>query len=193
MQKPEVSDEELIAGYLAGDHARFEVLYMRYRKPVYSYLNRMIPGQPGVVDDIFQKTWIKVVNNLPRYQKKGSFLAWIISIARNSAMDHFRREAREKKDAYDSNVDYDNSYNPWQDMENAELAKLLPKLIEQLPADQKEVVLLRCQGVSFNEIAKIQDCSINTALGRMHYALNRLRKMVKSWQEKGEEVHHEST
>ena len=179
-----VSDEELILAYLEGDSDSFTILYERYKRPLYAYLNRML-GNHAQSDDVFQQTWIRVVRRLGEYESKQKFFAWLTMIAHNLAIDQFRRE---KKSAElpldDENVAVSEPVThtePWMRMHNRELGKALREAAEGLAEEQKEVFLLRQEGLSFKEIAEVQNCSINTVLGRMQYAVKNLRKRLNEW------------
>lgn len=179
-----VSDEELILAYLEGDSDSFTILYERYKRPLYAYLNRML-GNHAQSDDVFQQTWIRVVRRLGEYESKQKFFAWLSMIAHNLAIDQFRRE---KKSA-ELPLDDENAAvsepvthtEPWMRMHNRELGKALREAAEGLAEEQKEVFLLRQEGLSFKEIAEVQNCSINTVLGRMQYAVKNLRKRLNEW------------
>lgn len=179
-----ISDEELILAYMEGDSDSFTVLYERYKRPLYAYLNRML-GNRAHSDDVFQQTWIRVVKRLGDYESKQKFFAWLSMIARNLAIDQFRRE---KKSAElpldDENLAVSEPVThtePWTRMHNRELAAALRKAADGLADEQKEVFLLRQEGLSFKEIAEVQNCSINTVLGRMQYAVKNLRKQLNEW------------
>ncbi len=177
-------DEALIQAYLAGDVRSFDTLYARYKRPLYAYLNRMT-GNHALADDLFQQTWLRVIRKLEKYESKQKFFAWLTMIAHNLAIDHFRKE----KTASELPLDDENiavsepvsHTEPWMKLHNRELEKALRKATETLTAEQKEVFLLRQQGISFKEIAEVQNCSINTVLGRMQYALKNLRKQLNEW------------
>ncbi len=177
-------DEALIQAYLAGDVRSFDTLYARYKRPLYAYLNRMT-GNHALADDLFQQTWLRVIRKLEKYESKQKFFAWLTMIAHNLAIDHFRKE----KTASELPLDDENiavsepvsHTEPWMKLHNRELEKALRKATETLTEEQKEVFLLRQQGISFKEIAEVQNCSINTVLGRMQYALKNLRKQLNEW------------
>ena len=177
-------DEALIQAYLAGDVRSFDTLYARYKRPLYAYLNRMT-GNHALADALFQQTWLRVIRKLEKYESKQKFFAWLTMIAHNLAIDHFRKE----KTASELPLDDENiavsepvsHTEPWMKLHNRELEKALRKATETLTAEQKEVFLLRQQGISFKEIAEVQNCSINTVLGRMQYALKNLRKQLNEW------------
>jgi RNA polymerase sigma-70 factor (ECF subfamily) len=174
-------DQELIKGYLAGNAEDFEVLYERYKRQVYSYLNKMLQSQSHTADDLFQQVWIKALDKLHVYKNKDRFLGWILRIAHNMAIDHFRRGRKHL-----NNLELDREEapeiseapgkEPWRGMDRAELDVIIGKALETLPDEQKEVFLMRQEKISFKDIAEIQQCSINTALARMQYAVKNLRK-----------------
>jgi len=175
------ADKQLIDAYLSGDVSSFDLLYDRYRRPLYSYLNKLLPGQTATADDLFQKTWMKALANLARYQDQQTFFSWLVRIAHNSAIDHFRREGKA------SHVDVDelslaaDGGAPWEALSDRELSDALSRAIATLPPDQREVLLLRRQGVPFKAIAEVQGSTLNTVLGRMHYAVNKLRQQLTDW------------
>lgn len=180
MSDDSVSDGQLVAGCRNGDETAFDQLYQRYRLPLFSYLSKLLPGQSAVVDDLFQKTWIRVLDALPAYTERQRFVSWLFRIAHNLAMDHFRREGRaEMVDIEDSFVS--DGGLPWEDIDRKELLGALDQAIGRLSDVQREVVLLRQQRIPFREIADIQQVGINTVLGRMHYAVLNLRKAMREW------------
>ena len=186
--KRDLSDSELINSFLKDELSAFEALYERYRKQLYAYLHRLLPGQHALVEDIFQQTWIKVINQLHAYRHNQKFLAWAIRISHNLAIDHFRRTKREGWNDFGDDKNpllSDEKYEAWKNIDRAELSEALENCIRKLPADQREVFLLRQEDISFKEIAEIQKCSINTALGRMQYALRNLQKQLSEWSHKG--------
>ena len=174
-----MTDKQLIQDYLAGNDQAFERLYSRYRKQVYSYLNKMLPGQSAVVDDIFQRVWIKVVDNLPRYTDENRFIAYILRISRNQAIDHVRRSKWEVPVEPEHVEREEGGERPSADLEKREMMDIINQAVERLPDDQKDVFLMRRQEISFKEIARIQNVSINTVLGRMRYAMDHLRAHLK--------------
>ena len=179
-----ISDEELILAYLEGDSDSFTVLYERYKRPLYAYLNRML-GNHAQSDDVFQQTWIRVVRRLGEYESKQKFFAWLTMIAHNLAIDQFRREKKSAELPLDDETvavsEPVTHTEPWMRMHNRELGKALREAAEGLAEEQKEVFLLRQEGLSFKEIAEVQNCSINTVLGRMQYAVKNLRKRLNEW------------
>lgn len=182
-QECELSDDLLTAAARGGDEHAIELLFERYRRNVYAYLNRMLNGDSMTADDIFQELWIKVINKLPEYKETGKFSAWLFRVARNQVMEHFRRE---KSRARIGAVTDDGSLpetagltsNPGSMVGAQDLSDRLQQLLDELPMEQKEVFLMRQQDLSFKEIARIQQCPINTALGRMHQCLKFLRQKL---------------
>jgi len=178
-------DKELIESYLKDNNEAFKELYNRYKNALYGYLNKMLPSQHAVIDDIFQKTWIKVIKNLEKYKDNQKFSAWLFRISHNETMDYFRKRKREvsiedsNKEIFYSGLEKVNSEQPWKEIDKKELKTLLKNCLSELSPAQKEVFLLRQEEFSFKEIAQIQDISINTALSRMQYALKALRICIK--------------
>lgn len=181
------SDQELIHQYISGEEAGLVELIRRYQTKIYTSIYLMVKDE-ALAEDIFQDTFIKVINTLKggRYNEEGKFLPWVTRIAHNLVIDHFRREKRtplvntgEDFDIFDVLGEYDESTEDR--MVRDQTHKDLKVLIQRLPDEQKEVLIMRHYGdLSFKEIAEITDVSINTALGRMRYALNNLRKMMQA-------------
>ncbi len=179
------SDQELIQAYVAGNEAGIEVLLNRYKSKIYTSIYLQVKDE-YLAEDIFQETFIKVIKTLQsgRYNDEGKFLPWVIRIAQNMVIDHFRKEKRSPavvtSDGYDifGVLDFADESIESKLMHHQRDIDLR-KIIQLLPDDQKEVLIMRhfCD-MSFKEIADITDVSINTALGRMRYALNNLRKMI---------------
>ena len=179
-------DNDLIKAYLHGDADAFTVLYERYKRQIYSFLLKMLTENNSAIDDLFQQVWLKTMKNLHRYRNQERFLAWLFSIARNTALDHFRKQ---KKNYIFSELDRDNApetedalqEEPWRDMDRNELLEAVEAALVLLSPEQREVFIMRQDGLSFKEIAKIHDCSINTALARMQYAMKNLQKELIQW------------
>ena len=185
MKKIEVNDQILIDNYLAGDESSFETLLLKYKDRVFSQLFLMVKNR-DLADDLFQETFIKVVNTLKlgKYNHEGKFLPWVKRIAHNLAIDHFRRLKKRSeiynKDEYDlmANIPED-SLNIEQVLVNDQIMGSLKGLLDELPKEQRDVIKMRIyMGLSFKEIAEETDVSINTSLGRMRYALINLRKLI---------------
>ncbi len=176
-----VTDNQLIEKYRHGDEKAFDILYERYRKPLYSYINGLCPGQPDKADDLYQQAWVRIIAHLPRYRDSQRFLAWGMRIAHNLAMDGYRRNARFREVVDVSELVDPATHDAPLPMEREELRDALAVAVAQLPVAQREVFLLRQQDVSFREIARIQKTSINTSLGRMRYAVLKLQEQLADW------------
>lgn len=173
----QLSDKDLVNLCRSGDDAAFTVLYNRYRLQLFSYLHRLLPNDKSLIDDLFQQVWIKAVRNWKRYTDQQLLLAWLCRIAHNLVMDHFRSNTNKETVEIDDNLMAD-TFNPEEALNQLKLDDALQNSIEQLPTEQQEIVRLRMQGISFKEIAAQQNLSLNTALGRMHYAVQNLRKIL---------------
>ena len=173
-------DMDLIRLVSSGNEVAFNELYSRYRHRLYGYLNNLLPGQTTVVDDIFQQTWLRVLEQLPKYRDHGCFSAWLFRIGRNLLYDHLRKSRRTaawlELDAGDTpELDAPPEYAPWYELDEAEVGAAVADALASLLPEQKEVFLMRQENIPFREIAAIQQCSINTVLARMQYALKHLR------------------
>lgn len=186
MKTIELSDQELVQAFLNGDESCIETLINLHRSKVYTYILLTIKNQ-ALAEDIFQETFIKVIQSLRngKYRDNGRFLSWVIRIAHNLIIDHFRKEKQLNTISNDdSETDLFNSKKFSEDnieqlMISDQIRRDLKKLIYKLPEDQRQVVLLRhFGGLSFKEISEHTGVSINTALGRMRYALINLRKLI---------------
>ena len=180
-----LNDNELVATYLKGEESSLEVLVYRHKKRVYSYIKQLVKDKE-VAEDVFQDTFIKVIKTLKtdKYNEEGKFLPWVMRIAHNLVIDHFRRNKKMPTTSGGDDYNIFDSLNLFEDnvqdkMIRQQIHTDIRKLIEQLPNDQKEVLVMRhYEDMSFKEIADTTQVSINTALGRMRYALINLRKMV---------------
>lgn len=185
MDYSKMSDSELIRSYLSGKEASLEFLVSKHQQRIFSYILIRIQDT-DLANDIFQDTFVKVINTLKRgkYNEEGKFLQWTMRIAHNLIIDHYRREKRmptmAPTDEFDIfNILHDGSLNAEGTIIKEQIERDLHKLIAKLPDEQKEVLMLRhFSGLSFKDIADQTDVSINTALGRMRYALINLRKMM---------------
>lgn len=185
MKNIKLSDQILIKNYLQGDEASFETLLLKYKDRVYTQLYLMVKDR-DLADDLFQETFIKVVNTLKlgKYNHEGKFLPWVKRIAHNLAIDHFRKTKKRNeihgKDDYDLMATIpEEGLNIEESIVNEQIMGSLQSLVDELPQEQKEVIRMRIyMGLSFKEIAEETDVSINTSLGRMRYALINLRKLI---------------
>ena len=184
MHEGTVPDHELIARYLDGEAPAFEELYRRYRLPLYAFLNELVAGRRAVADDLFQQTWIRALDALPGYRHESRFFPWLVRIAHNLAMDFFRAPAQsrlvEAPEELETIAGPATEPEPWEILADAEFRAALERAIAQLSLEQREVLLLRRQGMPFKEIASLQDTNINTVLGRMHYAVAHLRRQLRA-------------
>jgi len=182
-----VSDQKLLNCYLSGDRNAISQLIERHSRRVRDYIQMMVKDG-DVADDIFQETFIKAVRVIDegRYTDNGRFLSWILRIAHNQVIDHFRaqkqnRQLNEAEAGYDVLGTVRLAERTVEDEIVCEqIASDVRRMVELLPDEQREVVMMRYySGLSFKEIAEQTGVSINTALGRMRYALINLRKMIK--------------
>ncbi len=190
MKIEQCSDYELVKAYISGNEAAVEALILRYKRKVYTYIYYRIRNKE-VTADLFQETFIKVFRSIKedKYADDGKLGAWIMRIAHNLIIDHIRRETRLNTIAMD-NYEYDLLNNKNLSEKNAEhriikseTDKEIHKLLDCLPENQREIVIMRhFLGMSFKEIADETNVSINTALGRMRYALINLKKLIKEHQ-----------
>jgi len=184
VEKIITDDATLIKKYIDGDESAISLLIERYQTRVYGFIYSKIPDQE-VADDVFQDTFIKVIRRLKtkNYNEEGKFLSWVVRIAHNLIIDHFRNN---KKMPMQHDTEEFSAFSVLQDNDpNIELQLMefqiesdLRKLVEQLPEDQKQVLIMRMYQ-AFKEISEQTNVSINTALGRMRYALINLRKIIK--------------
>lgn len=183
--KTSIPDSVLVAAYIQGDEDSLAKLINRHQQRIYNFIYSKVFDKE-ITEDIFQDTFIKVIRTLKRgkYNEEGKFLPWVMRIAHNLVIDHFRRSNRMPK--FEGRGDFDilnfleddNLHAEHQMMED-QIHKDLRKLIEELPIEQKEVLKMRIfKDMSFKEISAQTDVSINTALGRMRYALINLRKII---------------
>jgi RNA polymerase sigma factor (sigma-70 family) len=180
-----VSDQELIGRYLAGNHSSLERLIRRHKNRVFAYI-LMIVKDKELAEDLFQDTFIKVINTIRSgsYKEEGKFIQWVMRIAHNLIIDYFRKAKRiplvENREDFDI---FEKVRIPVESIEERiiteQIHKDVKKLIDYLPKEQREVLVMRHYGeMSFKDIAEVTNVSINTALGRMRYALINLRKLV---------------
>lgn len=186
MQNTPTSDQDLVSGYIRGEESNLEILLERHQSKVYGYVYNLCKNR-DLCDDIFQETFVKVIHTLKsgKYNEEGKFLPWVMRIAHNLVVDHYRRKAKMPR-AESKNEDFDifstlkiSDRNVQDEMIEGQILDSVKKLLDFLPEEQREVVLLRhYRELSFKEIADQTNVSINTALGRMRYALINLRKLI---------------
>lgn len=185
MKLQQVSDQDLVKLYIGGDESVIEELLRRHKSKIFTSIYLLVKDQ-YLAEDIFQDAFIKVIKTLRsgRYNEEGKFLPWVMRIAHNLVIDYFRKEKRTPTITSADGTDVLNLIQIHE--ESAEERMLreqthtdLRKMIQFLPDEQKEVLIMRHYAdLSFKEIAELTDVSINTALGRMRYALSNLRKMM---------------
>lgn len=185
MKLSKLSEKELVQAYLQGNEHAIEQLIIRHKSRVYTYIICKVRNE-ALAEDVFQDTFIKVINTIKKgkYNDEGKFLPWVMRIAHNLIIDHYRKNKRmpfvKNSDEFDI---FDVIKNPEQNveekMEKEQVHSDVKNLVKFLPADQKEVLMMRIYyDMSFKEISELTNVSINTALGRMRYALINLRKMA---------------
>ena len=185
MRNDQLQDHELVNLYIAGNEESLEILIARHKKRVFSYI-MMVVRDRHLAEDVFQDTFIKVIQTLKRgsYSDEGKFLPWLLRIAHNLVIDHFRRLKR--MPTVDCGEDFDvfsvlqlRQGNVEDKIVKTQIRSDVRKAIEKLPHEQREVLIMRHYlDMSFKEIADTTNCSINTALGRMRYALINLKKSL---------------
>ena len=181
-----IPDNILIKSYLDGDNESFEILLSKYKRRIYSFIYSKLRDRE-IADDVFQDTFIKVIQTLKKgnYNEKGRFVSWVMRIAHNLIIDHFRREQRMPMyDTYYSEQDvFYRLSEPSKNIEDlivdSQIKTDINALMLELPPNQYEVLKMRLyQDMSFKEIAERTNVSINTSLGRMRYGLINLRKLI---------------
>ena len=185
MQHQNISDAILVSNYIQGKESALEILITRHKQRVYSFIYSKVYDR-DIAEDIFQDTFIKVIKTLKRgaYNEEGKFLPWIMRISHNLIIDHFRKNSRMPK--FDNSGEFsifsvlsDNSLNAEKQIIKDQTEHDVRQIIEELPEDQKQVLLMRMYNdMSFKEISERTGVSINTALGRMRYALINMRKII---------------
>ena len=186
MRLAQVQDQELVRNYINGHEESLSELVTRHQKKVFTYI-RMLVKDSELAEDLFQDVFVKVIHTLKsgNYNEEGKFLPWVMRIAHNISIDHFRKAKRipvvQTKEDFDIfrtlRIEDDNVEEK---LIQEQILEDVKKLIVELPAEQQEVLILRHYAdMSFQEIAAFTNVSINTALGRMRYALINLRKIVK--------------
>lgn len=188
--KQVIDDQELINRYIAGDETALSTLILRHKRRIFSYIMHTLKDK-ALSEDIFQDTFIKVIKTLKKgqYNEEGKFLPWVLRIAHNLIIDTFRHDKRmptisggtngdgEDFDIFSILGEHDRTIE--QEIIQGQIRKDIRKLVECLPAEQREVLMMRhYYDMSFKEISEQTNVSINTALGRMRYALINLRKMI---------------
>ncbi len=180
-----LTDQQLIHLYLDGDSEALSSLIERYKDKIYTSIYLLVKDK-YLAEDIFQDAFIKVIDTINggRYTDEGKFLPWVMRIAHNLCVDHFRKVKRSPSIKTSDDHDIFEVLNfseagADEKMMQGQSHERVRRMLDMLPEDQKEVIVMRHYAdLSFKEIAKLTDCSINTALGRMRYGLINLRKMM---------------
>ena len=180
-----LQDSVLVSNYIKGDECALGILIERHKQRIYSFIYSKVLDR-DITEDIFQDTFIKVIKTLKRgsYSEEGKFLPWVMRIAHNLIIDHFRKNKRMPK--FEGSDDFnifsvikDDKLNAEKQLIKDQIDSDLTVLIDELPDDQREVLMMRIyKDMSFKEISEQTGVSINTALGRMRYALINLRKVI---------------
>jgi RNA polymerase sigma-70 factor, ECF subfamily len=182
-------DKQLVVAYINGNEQAFELLLHRHKNNVFHYVLSKVKDR-DLADDIFQDTFIKVIKTLKagNYNEEGKFLPWVLRIAHNLVVDHFRRVSKVRM--ISESTSYNEEFNIFsvlaqeernveQQITYDELENQMVELVQHLPESQREILEMRIfQDMSFKEIADLKGISINTALGRMRYALINIRKLI---------------
>ena len=185
MANVQIPDALLVKNYMAGDESALAILINRHQSKIYGFIYSKISDR-DLSDDVFQDTFIKVIKTLKSnsYNEEGKFLPWVMRISHNLIIDHYRRNKkmpmyRETEEFSIFSIMSDNVPNIESQLITTQVENDLRKLIEELPEEQKEVLMMRMyQDLSFKEISETTGVSINTALGRMRYAIMNLRKVI---------------
>jgi len=185
MKQSKTTDAQLVSAYIKGNESALSELISRHKQRIYSFIYSKVYDR-DVTEDIFQDTFIKVIKTLRKggYNEEGKFLPWVMRISHNLVIDHFRKNNRMPK--FENNTDFnifsvlsDSSLNAEKKIIKGQVENDVKRLIEELPDDQKEVLIMRIyKEMSFKDISEQTGVSINTALGRMRYALINLRKVI---------------
>ncbi|WP_299889625.1 sigma-70 family RNA polymerase sigma factor [uncultured Lacinutrix sp.] len=185
MRQELIKDATLVSSYIKGDESSLEILIKRHKQRIYSFIYSKVYDR-DIAEDVFQDTFIKVIRTLKKgkYNEEGKFLPWVMRIAHNLVIDHFRKSNR--MPTFDNSGEFsifsvlsDSSLNAEKTIIKNQVESDVRRLIEELPEDQKEVLVMRMyQDMSFKEISERTGVSINTALGRMRYALINMRKVI---------------
>jgi RNA polymerase sigma-70 factor (ECF subfamily) len=189
MANIQLPDALLVKNYIEGDENALTILINRHQSKIFGFIYSKISDR-DISNDIFQDTFIKVIKTLKSraYNEEGKFLPWVMRIAHNLIIDHFRRNKkmpmyRETEEFSIFSIMSDDSLTIENQIIKDQVESDIKKLIEELPHDQKEVLIMRMyQDMSFKEISEITGVSINTALGRMRYALMNMRKIIEKHQ-----------
>ncbi len=188
-----LDDRDLVSAYMNGNEKAFEALLLRHKDKMYRFIYMKVRNR-DLAEDIFQEAFVKIINTLKlgAYNEEGKFLPWAMRIAHNLVIDHFRKSSKMRMISESSSAREDfnifsvlslDEKNAHETLAYGELEKQMVGLIDHLPESQRDILIKRLyQEMSFKDIAEMEDISINTALGRMRYALINLRKLIEKHQ-----------
>jgi RNA polymerase sigma-70 factor (ECF subfamily) len=188
-----LDDRDLVSAYMNGNEKAFEALLLRHKDKMYRFIYMKVRNR-DLAEDIFQEAFVKIINTLKlgAYNEEGKFLPWAMRIAHNLVIDHFRKSSKMRmiSESSSSREDFNifsvlslDEKNAHETLAYGELEKQMVGLIDHLPESQRDILVKRLyQEMSFKDIAEMEDISINTALGRMRYALINLRKLIEKHQ-----------
>ncbi|HHS7811717.1 MULTISPECIES: RNA polymerase sigma factor [Pseudomonas] len=176
------SDETLLARYREGDGAAFEILYARHRQGLYRFLLGL-SGKPELADEVFQDTWLSLIRSTSQPQGRATFRTWLFQIARNRLIDHWRKHGAHQPlhDSYDEQLHAigDETNDPEQLLNLSRDSQRLESALQTLPADQREVFLLRAHGdLDLAQIASLTETPLETVKSRLRYAQHKLRRLL---------------
>ncbi|WP_257012801.1 MULTISPECIES: RNA polymerase sigma factor [Pseudomonas] len=176
------SDETLLARYREGDGAAFEILYARHRQGLYRFLLGL-SGKPELADEVFQDTWLSLIRSTSQPQGRATFRTWLFQIARNRLIDHWRKHGAHQPlhDSYDEQLHAigDETNDPEQLLNLSRDSQRLESALQTLPADQREVFLLRAHGdLDLAQIASLTETPLETVKSRLRYAQQKLRRLL---------------
>ena len=189
MCKTEWNDQDLVKAYIDGDESALSILLEKHQSQIFHFILSKLKNRE-LANDVFQDTFIKVIRTLKsgNYNEEGKFLPWVLRIAHNLVIDFFRRESKVRMISESSSTSEefnvfsrisDESLNVEQQITKGEVESQICSFLNYLPENQKEILMMRIyQDLSFKEIAELKDISINTALGRMRYAVLNIRKLM---------------
>jgi len=193
-----LSDNELVKLYMNGNEESLSILVKRHKRRIFSYIY-LITRHKALTEDVFQETFFKVIQTLKKeqYNEEGKFLPWVLRIAKNLIIDHFRKVKKmpsissvindEGEETCIFDIIPEESHTLKDSAETRKFKEMIRSIVSDLPQDQKEVVIMRTYyDMSFKEISEVTNVSINTSLGRMRYALINLKKML---EEKNVEIY----
>ena len=169
----EQTDDQLMLAYARGERSAFDLLYARYRQPLYGYLYRQCSNE-AQAGELFQETWLRVVASKARFERQGRFRSWIFTLAHNCLVDMYRKNARQQNQSLDEDIE--GGMRPDEKADNREIRRQLDTSVKSLPLEQRQAFCLHEEhGFSVKEIAEIQGIAAEAAKSRLRYAYRKLR------------------